>query len=72
MTTTAKLNDVLRAIDRLKADYEEDLKLLDGIPTDLILARMALVETRPELNAGKSKATQQQAGQALRVQRFLQ
>ena len=72
MTTPAKLNEALRELDRLKADYEEDLKLLDGIPTDLILARMALVETRRELNAAQIKATQQQAALALQLQRFLQ
>ena len=72
MTTPAKLNGALRELDRLEADYEDDLKLLDGIPTDLISTRMALVETRRELGAVKIKATQQQAGHALRLQRYLQ
>ena len=69
MTTTTKLHTVLREIDRLQASYEEDLKFLDGIPTDLILARMALVETRRDLDAGNLQATLQQAEQ---LQRYLQ
>ena len=69
MTTNAKLHEALREIERLKAHYEEDLKLLDGIPTDLILARMALVETRHNLDAVNIQAMQPQAEQ---LQRFLQ
>jgi hypothetical protein len=71
MTTPAKLNEALRELDRLEADYKDKLRLLDGIPTDLISTRMALVEASREHDAVKIKAAQQQTEPALQ-QRFLQ
>ena len=71
MTTPGKLNESLRELDRLEADYEDDLRLLDGIPTDLISTRMALVEARRGRIAAKIQAAQQPTEPALQ-QRYLQ
>ena len=72
MPKTATLNEALGELDRLEADYEADLKLLDGIHTKILLTRMAHEETRRELAAVQRQPTQQQAELPMQLQRFLQ